>query len=140
LNRSKGFYVIASILTTFVLVYGISVLLRLLLGAYLMVGGITDLNYVLLALLCSVPFVLYALLKSKKAGEVILISGGMFIVLFVYVNFLLVFSLQEMTQAIVIRMLSVFPTFALLLIVAMHFSIGANFHTERMSLSNGSKE
>ena len=125
MNRSIGFIIGLSIVGVFILVYGTSLILRLLLGDYLFVVGLMDLNYTLLAILCSVPFVLYLLLRGKpilRAIEVVLSSGILFITLFIYVQFALVTMTEEMTQGLFLRIITIIPTTAIILILVSHFA------------------
>ncbi|AIE59929.1 hypothetical protein BMMGA3_07595 [Bacillus methanolicus MGA3] len=124
MNRSKGFLVVSSIAGIFILVYGTSILLRLLFGQYFMDGGFSDLNYLYLALLCSAPFVLYLLFfggNSERASKVISKSGLLFFILFVPVNCTLVIEGKEITQEVLTRILTVLPVTALLLVFVSHF-------------------
>lgn len=108
----------------FLVVYGTAVVLRLILGNYLLDGGLANLNYALLSLLCAVPFLIYLLISRnqiERVSEVILTSGFFFLILFVYVNFMLVFSLIEKLRENEIRLLISFPVVALILVVVLQF-------------------
>lgn len=125
MNRSRGFLVMSSIACIFLLVYGTSIILRLLSGNYLMDGGLTDLNYLYLALLCSAPFILYSLFSrhSVRASKVILTSGLLFLILFVPVHFTLVIEGKEITQETLLRILTLIPLSSFLLVFVSHFAI-----------------
>ncbi|MER2088769.1 MAG: hypothetical protein ABS920_03460 [Sporosarcina sp.] len=108
----------------FLTVYGTAVILRLMSGDFLLDGGLTDLNYVLLALLCAVPFLFYLVVSKndlEKISGVIFTSGFFFLLLFIYTNFILVFSLTEHSQAIAVRLLITFPIVALIMVAVLHF-------------------
>ena len=68
MKHSKRSLFILCIVGIFLVVYGTAVILRLILGDFLLDGGLTNLNYLLLTLLCVVPFLLY-LLVSKNHFE-----------------------------------------------------------------------
>ncbi|MBS4176002.1 hypothetical protein [Lederbergia citrea] len=121
--RSKGFLFLLSIVGIFLLVYGTSVILYLLSGNYLLDGGLTDPNYVFLALSCSAPFVLYLLFSrrhSARALEVILTSGLLFVVLFIPAHFSLVLDGVEKSQNLLFRLITILPVYALLLLCISH--------------------
>lgn len=129
MKQSKRSLLVLCIVGTFLVVYGSAIVLRLLLGNFLLDGGLTNLNYLLLTLLCVVPFLLYLLISKnycEKVTEVILISGLFFLIFFVYSNFMLVFSMTEQSQAIAVRLLMIYPTLALILVVVLHFTQGRN--------------
>lgn len=129
MNRSKGFLVISSIVGTFLVVYGTSILFRFLFGNYFMDKGLSDVNYLYLALLCSVPYVLYLLLSgrhSERASKVFLTSGLLFLILFVPVHSTLVVEGKELTQETLTRILTVIPLSAFLLVIVCHFLIAGN--------------
>ncbi|EIJ77983.1 hypothetical protein PB1_10454 [Bacillus methanolicus PB1] len=129
MNRSKGFLVISSIVGIFLVVYGTSILFRFLFGNYFMDKGLSDVNYLYLALLCSVPYVLYLLLSgrhSERASKVFLTSGLLFLILFVPVHSTLVVEGKELTQETLTRILTVIPLSAFLLVIVCHFLIAGN--------------
>ena len=129
MKYTKRALFILCIVSIFLVVYGTAIILRLLLGDFLLDGGLTNLNYLLLTLLCAVPFLLYLLVSKnyfEKVTEVILISGVFFLIFFIYTNFLLVFSMTEQSQAIAARLLMTFPAVALILVVVLHFTQGRN--------------
>jgi hypothetical protein len=129
MNRSKGYLFVSSIIGMFLLVYGTSIILRLLTGNELFDGVLSDINYVYLALLCSAPFVLYVLLSGKhsqRAFRVILASGILFKILFVPVYLTLVLEGKEITQEIIARILTIIPLSALLLVIVSHFAMARN--------------
>jgi drug/metabolite transporter (DMT)-like permease len=124
MKHSKSSLFILSIVGVFLVVYGTAVILRLLFGDFLLDGGLSNLNYLLLALLCAVPFLIYLVVGKnyfEKVTEVVLTSGLFFLILFVYANILLVFSMTEQSQAITVRLLTTFPVVALILVVVLHF-------------------
>lgn len=129
MKHSRISLIVLCIVGTFLVVYGTIVILRLLLGDYLLDGGLNNPNYLLLTFLCTVPFLLYVLISrnnNERLTEVILTSGLFFLILFVYTNFMLVFSMTEQSQAIEVRLLTTFPMVALILVVVLHFSQGRN--------------
>ena len=127
MNRSKGFLITSSIAGVFILVYGTTLILRLLLGNYLLVGGLMDPNYLILALLSSAPFIMYLLLKGKssvEASKVVFSSGLLFITLFIYVHLALVTMTEEMTQGLLLRIVTIIPLTAIILVFVSHFTLG----------------
>jgi hypothetical protein len=129
MKHSKRSLFVLCIVGIFLVVYGTSVILRLLLGDFLLDGGLNDLNYLLLTLLCAVPFLFYLVVSKNpfdQVTEVILTSGLFFLILFVYANFMLVFSMTEQSNAIAVRLLITFPTVALILVVVLNFAKGLN--------------
>ena len=124
----KSYLVGGSILGTFLLVYGTAIIFRLLMGNYFMDGGLTDPAYIYLALLCALPFVAASLMgrtkDPKKHIETIVMGGGLFLLLFMTVHGVLVFSAIEMTASVIERTLLVFPVSALLVVFAAY--IGKN--------------
>lgn len=129
MKHSKSSLFILSIVGTFLVVYGTAVILGLLFGDFLLDGGLSNLNYLLLAFLCAVPFLIYLVISKNhfaKVTEVVLTSGLFFLILFVYANFLLVFSMTEQSQAITVRLLTIFPVVALILVVVLHFFYRGN--------------
>jgi hypothetical protein len=121
MNRLKGILVVSCIASMFLFVYGTALILRLIFGKYLLEGGLFDLNYLFLTFLCSIPFLFFLLIKKNHSKKEYFISGTLFSILYVYVNFLLVFSLVEMTAATEMRILIVFPVTALILAMVSHF-------------------
>jgi hypothetical protein len=129
MKHSRISLIVLCIVGIFLVVYGTIVILRLLLGDYLFVGGLNNPNYLLLTILCTVPFLLYVLISrntNERLTEVILTSGLFFLILFVYTNFMLVFSMTEQSQAIEVRLLTTFPMVAWILVVVLHFTQGRN--------------
>ncbi|MFJ7933747.1 hypothetical protein [Sporosarcina sp. NPDC096371] len=124
MKHSKSMLFILCIAGAFLLVYGTAVILRLTLGNYLLEGGLANLSYVLLAVLCVLPFLVYLFISGNQVGrilEVIGTSGFFFSILFVYVNFMLVFSSTEKFPEDEIRLLICFPVVALILVVLLQF-------------------
>lgn len=135
IKQSKRTLFVLCIVGVFLVVYGSAIVLRLLLGNFLLDGGLINLNYLLLTLLCVVPFLLYLLISKnycEKVTEVILISGLFFLTFFVYSNFMLVFSMTEQSQAIAVRLLMIYPTLALILVVVLHFTQGSNVGSKNL--------
>lgn len=135
MKQSKRSLLVLCIVGAFLVVYGSAIVLRLLLGNFLLDGGLTNLNYLLLTLLCMVPFLLYLLISKnycEKVTEVILISGIFFLIFFIYSNFMLVFSMTEQSQAIAVRLLMIYPTLALILVVVLHFTQGSNVGSKNL--------
>lgn len=127
MGKSKSLLVGGSIVGTFILVFGTAILFRLLMGTYFMKGGLADSNYILLALLCAVPFAVCSLIEMnknpKKHIEAILIGGVLFSLIFMTVHGCLVFSASPMTDAAITRTLIVFPISALFIVLAAYFSM-----------------
>lgn len=114
---------IRSIIGLFILVYGTVILFKLAFGKYLMVDGLMDLNYLLLFLFCAVPLVIGISFDIKNACKIILMSGIFFGTLFIFVHGALIFSVLEMTPAILTRILIVIPMSALIIVVVSYFVI-----------------
>ena len=124
--RSKVFLITLTIVGILLLVYGTSILLYLLSGKYLMVGGLTNLNYAFLTILCLAPFLLYLLLTRKhsyRALEVILASGVLFAMVFLPVHSSLVLDGAEITQKLLIRLFTILPVYALILVCISHIML-----------------
>lgn len=135
MKYTKRALFILCIASIFLVVYGTAIILRLLLGDFLLDGGLTNLNYLLLTLLCAVPFLLYLLVSKnhlEKVTEVILTSGVFFLIFFIYTNFMLVFSMTVQSQAIAVRLLMTFPMVALILVVVLHFTQGGNVGNKKL--------
>ena len=127
MHRSKSFLLLSSIIGIFLLVYGTSVIMYFWLGNNLMVGGITNLNYALLALLCLAPFVFYLLFAgnhANRAFEVIVASGILFCLLFVPLHFVLVFDGEVLSGGELLRLLTTLPAYAFMLVPIAHFMLG----------------
>lgn len=121
--KSKVAMAVGSIGGIFIVVYGTSILFQLLFNAYLFEGGLMNLNYGLLGLLCAVPFVLLAVIgrTDKEAKRAVLISALLFSVLFILVHLVLVLSGEVMDSG---RVLVIFPVSALLLAVVLYLAAG----------------
>lgn len=129
MKQSKRSLFVLCLVGVFLVVYGTAFILRLLLGNFLLEGGLTNLNYLLLTLLCAVPFLFYLLVSKshiEKVTEEIMTSGLFFLILFLYANFMLVFSMTVQSNAIAVRLLMTFPTVALILVVVLHFCQSRN--------------
>lgn len=125
MKQSKISLLILCIVGIFLFVYGTAGILRLLLGKFLLGGGFADVNYATLALLCAVPFILYIVVTSntlETMRELILTSGAFFVIIFIYVNAMLVNSLIEMHPEMVTRLLTVFPAASFLLVFVLSFA------------------
>ncbi len=122
--KTKVGMLVGSIAGVFVLVYGTAFLFHLLFSRYMLEGGLANLNYGVLALLCTVPFVLRVLIgrSNHSTNQVILMSAALFSALFVLVHLVMVLSAEAMQGDAVTRMLAVFPISALLLVVTLHFT------------------
>lgn len=124
--KPKVLIAVGSLIGVFVIIYGTAAVYGLLLGSYLFDGGLTNLNYALLATLCAVPFVLVAVM-GRKGGETtsaVLISALLFSVLFTLVQLVLVLSAEAMDGAAGGRVLATFPISALLLVGALYLTRG----------------
>ena len=129
MKHSKRSLFVLCIVGVFLVVYGTAVILRLLLGDFLLDGGLKISTILILTLLCTVPFLFYLLVNKnnfEKVAEVILTSGLFFLILYVYANFMLVFTMTEQSQAIAVRLLTIFPAVALILVVVLNFAQGRN--------------
>ncbi len=129
MKQSKRTLFILCSVGVFLFVYGTAVILRLILGRYLLDGGLGNLNYALLAFLCAIPFLFYLLISRnqvERVAEVIMTSGFFFITLFVYVNFMLVLSSTEKLRENEIRLLITFPVVALILLVVFRLVQSSN--------------
>ena len=87
-------------------------------------GGLLDLNYAYLSLLCAVPFVLGSLVKlnitSKNRFIFIIAAGLLFAVLFTTVHWAFVYYGVEMAADVLFRTLLVLPISALLVVLAVY--------------------
>lgn len=117
---------VGSVIGIFILVYGTAILFGLLFGSYLFDGGLTNLNYGLLALLSAIPFAFIAVAGGKDAAAIYSFISAvlLFSVLFVLIHLVLVISAEPMDAAAIQRTLAVFPVTALLLLVALYFTVG----------------
>ena len=124
LIQSRLSLVFGSVIGAFVLVYGTAFMNWMLVGDYFMDGGLLDLNYAYLSLLCAVPFVLGSLVKlnitSKNRIIFIIAAGLLFAVLFTTVHWAFVFYGVEMAAGVLFRTLLVFPISALLVVLAVY--------------------
>lgn len=125
--QSKQGLVGGSIIGVFLLVYGSAIAFRVLVGEYMLEGGLTNLSYSYLALLCALPFVLEGLTRSnngqKKYFNTIVMSGVLFAILFVVIHWAFVYSGEQLTDDAIRRMLIVFPISALLIVVAIRIAL-----------------
>lgn len=121
--KSKITMAVGSVIGIFVVVYGTALLLGLLFDAYLFEGGLTNLNYGLLALLCALPFAVIAMVgrNGDENKRALIISALLFSILFVLVHLVLVLSSEVMDAG---RILVIFPVSALLLAVVLYFTAG----------------
>lgn len=115
---SKKGTAVVSIVGMLVLVYGTAILYKLFMGNYLLLGSLLDINYLFLALLCALPFVVGSLMVKPQS---VLLSVLLFTALFVIVHWGLVFYGQFVTGKGIARMLIVFPSCALLIMIAIGF-------------------
>lgn len=122
--KTKFGMLVGSIIGVFILVYGTALLFLLLFGGYMLEGGLANMNYGILALLCALPFVLRVLIGRSKysTNNVIFMSAALFSILFVLVHLVIVLSAETMQDDAVTRILVVFPLSALLLVAALHFT------------------
>ena len=125
--KGKGTLVVGSVLGIFLLVYGTAVVFRLLMGSYFLNEGLTDPNYILLALLCAIPFGVGSSMgknkTTKKHFETIFMGGVLFTLLFTTVHGVLVFWAPEMTNEVIVRTLTVFPISALFVVLAVNIGM-----------------
>ncbi len=121
--KSKGALVAWSVAGVFILIYGTAALFNLLLGGYLFEGGLMNLNYGLLALLCALPFAVIAVVGKNNDDHkrALIISALLFSILFVLVHLVLVFSGEVVDAG---RIMTIFPISALLLSVVLYFAAG----------------
>lgn len=121
--KSKIAMAVGSVIGIFIVVYGTALLLGLLFDAYLFEGGLTNLDYGLLALLCALPFAVIALVgKTGNENKRALVNGALlFSILFVLVHLVLVLSDEVMDAG---RVMAAFPVSALLLAVVLYLTTG----------------
>ena len=121
--KSKVAMAVGSVIGILVIVYGTALLLELLFNAYLFEGGLTNLNYGILALLCALPFALIAVVgrNNDESKRALIISVLLFSILFVLVHLVLVLSAEVMDAG---RILVIFPVSALLLSVVLYLAAG----------------
>ena len=124
--KSKGAMAVGSVIGMFILIYGSAILFSLLFGEYLFEGGLTNLNYGILAILSAIPFVLVAVVGKKDAAArySVISAALLFSVLFGLVHLVLVISAEPMDAAAIQRTLAAFPVTTLLLIVTLYFTVG----------------
>lgn len=122
--KTKIGMLVGSIMGMFILVYGTALLFYLLFGGYMLEGGITNINYGILALLCAIPFIFGVLIgrNNRSKSQVIFMSAALFSILFVLAHLVMVLSAEAMQGDAVMRMLAVFPLSALLLVTTLHFT------------------
>lgn len=122
--NTKITLIMGSILGSFGLVYGTTLLFWGLFGGYMLEGGLGNLNYGVLALLCAVPFVAGLLLdrRSHSNYQDMILSFALFSILFGIVHLVVVSSSEAMQGDAVIRILTVFPISALLLVASLYFT------------------
>lgn len=111
----------------FLLVYGSAIGNRLLVGEFMMNGGLLDPNYMILSALCALPFV-FASLKGtspslKKQAIMIPISGILFAMHFIIVHWAFVYYEVEMSGNLLTRTFLVFPISAFFIVVATYFGL-----------------
>lgn len=137
MGQSKLLLIVGSVVSTFLLIYGSALGNRLLVGEYMMEGGLLDSNYIILALLCAIPFMLGSLMNMKLENHfnLIVISGLLFAVHFIIVHWAFVYFGVEMSGDILIRAFIVFPVSALLLVVAMRFGINMEITPKKENYS-----
>ena len=127
LFQSKHFLIGGSVVGAFLLVYGSAISNRLLVGDYMMSGGLLDPNYMILAVLCAVPFVLSSLYGTsaslKKQVNMILVSGILFGIHFIIVHWAFVYYEVEMAGSLLTRTFLVFPISAFCIVVATYFGL-----------------
>lgn len=124
--RYKVFLLVASILGSFLIVYGTAFIGNFTFGNFFMTNGINDLNYGVLAILCAAPFFLYILFSRKKSitqvFKVSLVSSLLFLVVFIPVQLTLAFENPIVTTEHLLAVFTILPGFGLLMIMATHFS------------------
>lgn len=125
-----------SVIGALLLVYGTAIINRMLVGDYYMNGGLSDLNYAYLSLLCAVPFVIGSLMKlnitPKNHSTFIIVAGFLFAVLFSTVHWAFVYYGVEMAADVLFRTLLVLPISALLVVFAVYvgFNMEGDFEKE----------
>ncbi|WP_422124456.1 hypothetical protein DHX103_06465 [Planococcus sp. X10-3] len=119
--KSKAAMAVGSMVGTFIIIYGTTAVFGLLFGAYLFEGGLTNVNYGVLAVLCGAPFAVVALIgrNGKVAQGAVILSAILFFVIFILVHLVLVLSAEAME---VRRVMAIFPISALLLVVVLYFT------------------
>lgn len=122
--KAKVGIAVGSVFGIFILVYGTALLYRLLFGGYILEGGLANINYGALAILCAIPFGWLSLIGKGKYPKnySLILSASLFSVLFVLVHLVLVLSSGAMANDAVARTLIVFPASALLLAVVLLFT------------------
>lgn len=122
--KTKVGMLVGSIMGAFILVYGTALLFYLLFGGYMLDGGLANLNYGILALLCALPFMFGVLIgwNNRSMSQVIFMSAALFSILFVLVHLVMVLSAEAMQGDAITRMLAVLPLSALLLVATLHFA------------------
>lgn len=133
MQQSKITLIGGVVVGAFLLVYGSAILNRIIVGDYFMDRGLLDLNYIILALLCAVPFILASLIKmnmnQEKHFNMILMSGFLFAVHFIIVHWAFVYFGVEMSDGILLRTIIVFPISAFLIVLATYFGMNMEIAT-----------
>jgi hypothetical protein len=115
--------VFGSVIAAFLLVYGTAIMNWMLVGEYYMNGGLVDVNYAYLSLLCAVPFVLASVVKlnitSKNRLTFIIVAGLLFAVLFTTVHWAFVYYGVDMAADVLFRTLLVIPISAFFVVLAV---------------------
>lgn len=122
--KSKQALIGGSIAGVFILVYGSAIVLRLLMGSYVFDNGFANPNYVYLALLCSLPFVIAGIIRPSEINfSLIMTSGALFAFLFIVIHWAFVFTGEQVTGKEIGRMLTVLPISALLIVAATRIGL-----------------
>lgn len=125
--KSKYFLIGGSVVGAILLVYGSAISNRLIVGDYMMEGGLLDPNYIILGVLCALPFVLGSSIRMttslNKHSDMILISGLLFATHFIIVHWAFVYHGVVMSDGILVRVFLTFPISACLIVVATRLGL-----------------
>ncbi|QOY35224.1 hypothetical protein AWH56_021395 [Anaerobacillus isosaccharinicus] len=125
---TKSSLVWATIITSLFVVYGSAFLGRIIFGHYYMEGGFSNLNYLILALLCLLPFLLSIFINDPISIKKKSISSAiLFTTVFVPVHFTLIYENRTATGEQLIVLFAIFTLFSFIVV-----GIAEIVHRKRM--------
>ena len=137
--KSKGFLIGGSVVGAMLLIYGSAISNRLIVGDYMMDGGLLDPNYSILAVLCAVPFVLGSVIRMttglKKKANMILVSGLLFAIHFIIVHWAFVYHGVVMSDGLLVRTFLVLPISACLIVIATRIGMSMEIRESKQEYS-----
>lgn len=121
--RSNIFLAAGSFFVSVFLVFGTAIVGGVAFGSYYL--GEINLTYLYLALLCALPFIVYALIKNRAQmfkRSIIVTSWLLFIAVAFPVQLTLAFENPLLTTPYVFTVLTILPSFGLLMVGVAHFA------------------